>query len=159
MPFSVGQAQYEEIYDRNITRLAHYAAMQVHNVHDAEELASEALLILWQKQKEQEIQNPDAYATQILIYLTLNFLKKKRRRIETVSLELVGDLAAAPDTDIGMSGLPDELSDADREIILLRLYYGASFREIAGLLGLTEGSCRARFCRAKVRLRKLLTQP
>lgn len=84
MPFSADQVQFETIYGKNMTRLVRYAAKRVNNLYDAEELAGEALLILWQKQREQEI--------------------------------------------------------AER-------------------LGLPEGSCRARFCRAKARLRNLLTRP
>ena len=44
--------RYEEIYQRNNRRLANYAAAQVHNREDAEELANEAMLVLWRKMQD-----------------------------------------------------------------------------------------------------------
>ena len=85
---------YEEIYQRNIRRLANYAAAQVHNREDAEELANEAMLVLWRKMQEQDILNPDAYVIQILANLIRNFIRRKCRQIETVSFDVIGDVAA-----------------------------------------------------------------
>lgn len=50
----------------------------------------------------------------------------------------------------------NKLSPRDREILLLDLVDGYSHKEIAEMLGLTEGACRVAFQRAKRRMRENL---
>lgn len=109
MLFDKSKYSYEEIYTRNIRRLANYAAAQVHNREDAEELASEAMLVLWRKLRELDIQNPDAYVTQILANLIRNFMRKKQRQLETVSFDLIGDIASEPPSGEPVGRLPSRI--------------------------------------------------
>jgi RNA polymerase sigma factor (sigma-70 family) len=48
------------------------------------------------------------------------------------------------------------LTDADREVLLMRHAEGLSFEEIAGLLEIEAGAARKRFGRALIRLQKAL---
>lgn len=51
-----------------------------------------------------------------------------------------------------------ELSDNDREILLMRTYEGLSYDEIACVLGIETAAARKRYGRALIRLHGLLTQ-
>lgn len=83
----------------------------------------------------------------------------RRRRPETVSLEVVGDPPAAADAygplvartlERALSALPD----AQRRVVSLRLLEGRSFGEIAARLDVTEAACRMRFLRGLEALRR-----
>lgn len=150
---------YEEIYTRNIRRLLNYAYAQLRSRGDAEELANEAMLVLWQKMKEQEIKNPDAYVTQILANLIRNFMRSKQRQIDTISLEAIGDTIAGEEMPERISdGFPPELTSSEKEILMLRVQRSLSFNEISQILGLPDSSCRSRFFRAKAHYKELLTK-
>ncbi len=82
----------------------------------------------------------------------------RRRRAETVPLELLRDMAAREDEygglvaqtfDRALAGLPD----AQRRVVLMRLLEGKGFAEIGRQLGATEEACRMRFMRGLERLR------
>jgi RNA polymerase sigma-70 factor (ECF subfamily) len=49
-----------------------------------------------------------------------------------------------------------QLTDAQRRVIVLKLFDGRSFAEIAALLGSTEGACKMRFSRGLGTLREEL---
>jgi RNA polymerase sigma-70 factor (ECF subfamily) len=65
-------------------------------------------------------------------------------------------LMARSDTAERLADCLCQLSEAEREIILLRHYSGLSFREIADLLGIPLGTGLARAHRALQRLREML---
>lgn len=49
-----------------------------------------------------------------------------------------------------------ELSDKQRDVTVLRLYAELPFSQIAALLGISEGTAKVLYCRARSRLRELL---
>jgi RNA polymerase sigma-70 factor (ECF subfamily) len=82
----------------------------------------------------------------------------RRRRVETVPLEVVRDTGSADDGYGGLvAGALDaalsKLAPPERTIVVLRLLEGRSFAEIGALLEVTEPACRVRFMRALKRLR------
>jgi RNA polymerase sigma-70 factor (ECF subfamily) len=82
----------------------------------------------------------------------------RRRRLETVPLEAVPEIASAEDGYGSLvSGALDSalsrLTAPQRTVIVLRLLEGRSFAEIGARFGLTEPACRVRFMRALRQLR------
>jgi RNA polymerase sigma-70 factor, ECF subfamily len=82
----------------------------------------------------------------------------RRRRVETVPLEVVPSTASAGDDYGGLvadalDGALSKLTAPERSVIVLRLLEGRSFAEVGAQLGLTEPACRMRFMRALKRLR------
>ena len=83
------------------------------------------------------------------------------------SCALARQLLAADSTPSGRVGREElarrvrdavgRLSDADREIILMRTFEGLSFEEIARLLDIEAAAARKRHGRALLRLHKVLT--
>lgn len=147
---------FNEVYTRNYLRLLKFAYRLTKNIHDAEELADEALLIYHHKRNEEDIKNPDAYLTTVMGNVMGNYFKSQRRE-KAISFE---DLTNFPDhraehrplIDI----LPSQLSPQEKEILILRYEQNLSYREISEILGLAEPSCRSRLFRAKAHCAELL---
>lgn len=115
----------------------------------------------------------DAWIFRIAANLARDRFRARKRRGEAVSLdaELDGSSRAAelpgPDADPAQQAMAAEerervawalgqLSEPDREILLLRHHGQLSFREIAELLGVPLGTALARAHRALQRLRAAL---
>jgi RNA polymerase sigma-70 factor (ECF subfamily) len=82
----------------------------------------------------------------------------RRRRIETVPLELVRDAESGGDEYGGrVAGVLDAalatLGETRRAVVVLRLLEGRSFAEISAELGASEAACRVRFMRGLEQLR------
>jgi RNA polymerase sigma factor (sigma-70 family) len=82
----------------------------------------------------------------------------RRRRIETVPLELVRDAESGGDEYGGrVAGVLEaalaRLGETQRAVVVLRLLEGWSFAEIGAELGASEAACRVRFMRGLEQLR------
>lgn len=107
-----------------------------------------------------------SWIARIAINESRSWLRARSRRRE-VSLEGVGapaDGAAGPEAAAVRSDLAERafafvrtLPDQQRETILLRTTEGYSYREIAEILGTSEGSCRVSYHLGMGRLREHLT--
>lgn len=84
---------------------------------------------------------------------------RRHDRSRTVSLEVVGDPAAA-ETDYGdevaraLELAVAAMPEGQRTVVLARLVQGRSFAEIAREVGATEDACRMRFMRGLQHLRE-----
>lgn len=58
---------------------------------------------------------------------------------------------------IALEAAMDELSDTQREVVVMRQYEGLSFKEIGDALNLTEDAARMQFARAMGKLTNLMT--
>lgn len=80
-----------------------------------------------------------------------------RGRVDLVSLEAVSDPGADEDYGESVRRALDaslaEMSEGQRQVVVLRLIEGWSFREIADGVGVTEEACRMRFMRGLEQLR------
>jgi RNA polymerase sigma-70 factor (ECF subfamily) len=115
----------------------------------------------------------EAWLFRIAANLARDQARRGKRRGATTSLDtpddsgdridLAGQREAPPEaalqgleTDERVNAALAELSDADREVLLLRHFSELSFREIADLLGIPLGTALARAHRALKRLRDRL---
>lgn len=75
-----------------------------------------------------------------------------------------GEMTLEPDITEGSAGidlpmelyLPKDLTDKEREVILLRIDRGLSYMEIAERRGMTESACRQQLSRAVRKCRELM---
>ncbi|MFT4284461.1 MAG: sigma-70 family RNA polymerase sigma factor [Protaetiibacter sp.] len=127
---------------------------------DAADAAAETLLTLWRK-RGQLPDDPDEarrYAYGVAARVLLNSRRGARRR-EALRVQIE---SAVPVVDPG--GLPDmdlraalsQLPAADRELVLLVAWEGLGVAEAGRVLGLRPSAARARYSRARGRLRGLL---
>jgi RNA polymerase sigma factor (sigma-70 family) len=89
----------------------------------------------------------------------------RRARVEfPIDVSSLADLVVAPGREIPeeLDGLPDALAripDAQRRAIVLREWYGLSYREVAAELGLSASAAETLIFRARRRLAQELGGP
>ena len=98
-------------------------------------------------------------------YAALKALRAERRRQareqEAHTMQHLLSPEPPPDWEQLRSLLDDvlhELSEGDREAVLLRFFRGAAFAELAAVLGVNEGAARMRVDRALERMNRLLAK-
>jgi RNA polymerase sigma-70 factor, ECF subfamily len=147
-------------------RSAHAVALGVlANPADAEDVCQDAFLTALEKLEE--CREPDRFAGWLLRIVrnrALDLLESRARR-EGEPLERVAETASAddPGRDAERSELRERLLSAlgglpqtQREVVLLHDLEGWRHREIAELLGTSEGAVRVRLHEARRRLRAAL---
>lgn len=155
-------AEFVRLLTGNERRLKSYILTLVPNLADAEQIAQETSLRLWEQFGQYDPCEGDfsAWARSIARYQILTFRKKQSRERLVFSselMELLADRAAAREPDLAarQEALVDclqKLPDHARE--LLRLYYvvGMKLREAAVALGRTAAAVE----KAIVRVRRIL---
>jgi len=124
----------------------------------AEELVQETFLTACVKaERVCTCENPGTWLYNVLYKLILRALEQSWRTRE-IPVEQIETLIAQTDELNVADCLPRGLTREERRLILLRVEYGLSHRELAGWMGLSEAACRKRLSRAVRRCRLLLEQ-
>ena len=132
----------------------------------AEDLAHEAFLRLLNRETAlPSVEETKYWLLRVVRNLSLNYEKRRARerravgRLEQegVALGLPADapLIAAADRDAVQEAL-NELPHNMRTAIVLREYAGMNYRDIASVLGISEGNVKVRLHRARRQLARLL---
>ncbi len=104
------------------------------------------------------------YLTRIAINLSLNELKRRKRRFQVFpkSTDSVHDMTDdsinpdAGDTKTVINKALQKLEPDFRSVIVLRLVQGYSTKESAAMLNIPEGTVLSRLARAQLKLKKIL---
>jgi RNA polymerase sigma-70 factor (ECF subfamily) len=148
------------LFRRHNRRLFTYAAKILGSHEQAEDITQE----LWERviqirSNPQQIHNPAGFFVRMARNLCLDHLKRDRRtvrlddaddsphRVATTELTEMEEIAVA-----ALDGLPFE----SREVLVLNLYCGYRFDEIATMLGKSPDAVWARASRARAQLRKIV---
>jgi RNA polymerase sigma-70 factor (ECF subfamily) len=158
---------YGEIYDRYIERIYRFVFFKVGNQSDAEDIASETFLKVWQYIKDsQPIKNFNALLYSIARNLVIDHYRSQAKRlvVEEPILTDIKDTADAAETiDIktervrilkALKFLKDEYS----EVIILRFLDDLSISETAKIIGKSQNNTRVLIHRALGALRKALEE-
>jgi RNA polymerase sigma-70 factor (ECF subfamily) len=129
---------------------------------DAADAAAETLLILWRKHHllPDDAEDARRYAFGVANRVLLNSRRGARRRealrvhIESSIRTVVSD-DSFPDVDL--RNALNELRPLDRELVLLVAWEGFGVAGAGRILGLRPDAARARYSRARARLRELLS--
>ena len=119
---------------------------------EAEDAVQETFIAFWQKAPA-ELDSPGAWLMRVLVNRCRSRLRTPWRRRNVPLQEALS--AAAPEERQELEEL-GQLPPADRAVLHLFYYEGFSTGEIAGILGVREGTVRSRLTRARGRLRRLL---
>lgn len=130
---------------------------------DAEDIVQTVFLRLVRGEYTANLQgNPRAYLHQAAVNLSLDVLRRRRRRTFIHDVEQLAVLAP-PATAPGrlehqqLDAALAELEPEAVHILTLRYVHGYTDTEIAGLLGTSRGAIALRFFRVRRRLKRLLT--
>lgn len=149
------------LYERYADRVFAYFQSRVRDRDLAEDLTSDVFVRVLEKHKTYRASG-GCFAAWIFGIARNRLTDHWRRARPAVDLEAIAELPGDDDTSATGGRAVDmttarrvlaSLSAAQREIVLLRLWDGLSYREIADLTGTTENACKVNFCRALQKLK------
>lgn len=134
------------------------------NSHDAEEVAQEAFLRLFQNIKRYKEHIPQT-VRRIAINVSIDLLRQRKVQMVELVSQYDADLNDDPDVEYHVKLVNDigkikkainMLPDGYRLVLTLRLLEDMSFGEIAELLKIAESTARSQFMRARQRVAELV---
>ena len=154
---------FEALYSANVGRIYALCLRMTSNVAEAEELTQEAFIRAWQKLDTfRGTANFSTWMHRVAANVVLSRRRKRaRERERTVHQEdlsyhaAVGDRTnrgATVDLDEAIAKLPERA----REVFVLYDIEGYQHQEIADLMGIAPGTCKAQLHRARQLLREAL---
>ncbi len=152
----------EEIYDRYGERMYQYLALRLGSAQDAEDVLQETFCRLARYSlRWQLVRNPRAFIFKILRNESNRLLRDRisgrleARRTSDGPADPDGIALCGPDeaTVRLVSGALARLPDDQREVVILKVYEGFSFREIAAIRrsSINTEASRYRYALAKLR--------
>lgn len=146
--------------------LLRYFGRRVATPEEAADCLGDTLVVLWRRRESLPVDHESA--RQYAYGVAANVLQESRRgRARQLALsERVRSLYIAPKEFDGDSTVDEELwkalrdlRDVDRELVLLVAWEGFGVAEAGAILGLSDQASRARYSRARARLRRSLASP
>jgi RNA polymerase sigma-70 factor (ECF subfamily) len=153
------ESAFRLLYDRLAERVFRYAYTLLHNRHLAEEVAQETMVIVWkQAAKFEGRSRVSTWVFGIARFRALDLLRKEKRgeRIPELNLVEPDPAPAVQDRERALRAIKT-LPEEQREVVFLTFYEGFSYGEIAGMLGIPEGTVKSRMYYARRALAEALS--
>jgi len=140
-----------------------YCAKLVNNIHAAEDITQEVWerIIKLRNQSQPEIANPGGFMFTIARNLCLNHIKLKKH---TIPLDAISEIDIPHEYQPGSTEMEelvnsslDTLKFEDKELLVLNMYCGYRFDEIAQMMGMSPNAIWTRASRARAQLRDRVT--
>ncbi len=168
----VKMAMQDEAFDRAVleqkNRVYTYAAMLLRDPIEAQDVAQETMIRLWQHKDKVETEATRYWLRRTAHNLCIDRIRRRNSRPESELEPAEGSTATAdPDPErLAESGELGEaitaalakLSTGDRAVLILREVQGLPYDEIAHALAVPLGTLKARLHRARENLRRRLTR-
>lgn len=161
------QVAFAELYDACADRVHHYLLVRLRSPESAAEALQETFLRLARAHKRlKRIDNLTAYVFKVARNEAARVAERKARETAkrtALRRDALFRQAASDDTqsretaDLVAAGL-DRLAPEQREIVELKIHSGFTFREIAELTGLPQGTVATRYRTALGQLRRWLAR-
>ena len=156
-------AAFAALYDACAGRLHHYLVVRLGRRDEADEVLQEVFVRLARSRARfATVADPVLYAFATARNEALRALgrrgRRERRRVE-LSAEMLfceaadDDIAARERAEWAAAAL-DRLDERGREVVELKLFAGLTFREIAAVTGLPQGTVATRYRAALERMRQ-----
>lgn len=145
------------------------------NAEDAADLTQEAFLKIWRGLENYKFESSfSTWVYRLTTNVSIDFLRGKKRR-QTVSITVeeedgvaeleVPDPAPLPEEQLllrekkaQIASAMNQLDEEARLILTLRILEDLSYEEIARVTGLKDGTVKSRLARARLKLKKILTE-
>lgn len=151
------------LFDRHNERLFLYCARMLGSAEQAEDIVQG----LWERvirlrSEKRGIRNPSAFLLTVARNLCLNHLKRERRRVPfdgaaRAACDRTGERSKTDLEEEVLEAL-DRLPMKYREVLVLNIYSGYDFEEIAAMLGISAAAAWKRASRGREQLRKGLAR-
>lgn len=158
-------AAFELLYRKHYDRLVALVARMTRRAEVAEEVADEAMLVLWRKpQSFRGASRVSTWLCGIAYRLALKRLTRARRQPDLVDLEAVElvdplspeRVASATERHRLLMRAMAELPPAQLAVVELTFVHGCGYQEIAELLDCPVGTVKTRMFHARLRLKRVL---
>ncbi|MGQ0701864.1 MAG: RNA polymerase sigma factor [Gemmatimonadales bacterium] len=156
-------AAERELYDAHVDRVYRLAYRMTGDSHRAEEYTQDALVRVFERLGSYRGEAAlSTWITSVALSVILNGIRTtKRRREREDDLERADRMIAIerrtdPDLKDRLRAAVDELPEGYRVTFLMHDVEGYTHQEIAGVLGVQEGTSKANLSRARARLRVAL---
>lgn len=152
------EGAFRLLYERLAERVFRYALTLLHNRHLAEDVAQETMVIVWKQAGSFEGRSRvSTWVFGIARFRALDLLRKEKRGERVPELNLIEpDPAPAVEDRERTLRAVKELPEEQREVVFLTYYEGLSYAEIAGMLGIPEGTVKSRMFYARRTLAEVL---
>jgi RNA polymerase sigma-70 factor, ECF subfamily len=157
------ELRFREVFDGNFRALLGYALRRTGSTDDAADIVSETMLVAWRRIDDVPIDDTArlwlyGVARRVLANHRRGLLRRERLgdRLRRQLMAVTPDPADEVDTTSTIRQAMAELSENDRELLMLTSWEGLDPQEIAVVLGVPAGTVRTRLHRARGRLRKVL---
>lgn len=166
-------AELLEAYEKPVYNLC---LRMTGNPEDAADMTQEAFLKVWRGIEQYKFESSfSTWVYRLTSNVCIDFLRGKKRR-QTVSLTVDEDQDGAAELELpDAAPLPEDqvlhreteseivramnrLDDEFRMILTLRILEDLSYEEIAQVMDLKVGTVKSRLARARVKLKKILTE-
>ena len=136
-----------------------YFVRRLDDREDAADALSETLVVIWRKQRSlpSDAEGRRRYAFGVARNV-LAAARRGRLKHREIADALRSELAVSPanPVDIELDSALAALAERDRELVLLVAWEGFGVAEAGAVLGLKPDAARARYSRARARLRTVL---
>jgi RNA polymerase sigma-70 factor (ECF subfamily) len=156
----------EKLYDRYGEKLYHYLVLRLGSCQDAEDILQEVFYrfgrysVRWKM-----VKNPRSFVFKVVRNEANRFLKRKIAQQKAMQINpdyknAIASLIQGPDElsekllAEALAGLPDD----QREIIMLKVFEGMTFREIARICGLSVNTAASRYRYGLSKMRAFLEE-
>jgi RNA polymerase sigma-70 factor, ECF subfamily len=153
---------FELLFDRHYRRIHRFCSARA-GVDAADDLASETFVVAFRRRADYDSTYPDA--TSWLFGIAVNVVRAFRRREllrrQTADRGLfafgsTADIPEASGRSDALRAALHELSDRDRDLIVLFAWAGLSYEQLGETLGMPVGTVRSRLSRVREHLRREL---
>jgi len=161
------QAAFAELYDACADRIFHYLTVRLRSRDDAADVLQETFVRLVRTRKRlAKVDNPIAYAFTVARNEAARLVGRRSREAEGrreladsgLFVQVADDDAPGHETaDLAAAALA-RLDPDHREVLQLKTYAGLTFREIAEVTGLPQGTVATRYRGAIQKLRAWLAK-
>ncbi|MEV5964470.1 sigma-70 family RNA polymerase sigma factor [Kribbella sp. NPDC051952] len=154
------ELRFRELFDENFRPLLGYALRRVSSPEDAADIIAETMLVAWRRLDDVPA---DGTARLYLYGVARRVLSNHRRgeirrdrlaeKLRLQLAEATPDLTSLSDSTTAIRAGLAQLSENDRELLMLTGWDGLDPREAAQVLGVPARTVRTRLHRARARLR------
>src|SRR3989344_8640500 len=156
------EAAFTELYERYVRRIYDFVYFKTHHKQTAEDIVSQTFLQAFQKLRS--FDDSKGNFSQWIHRIARNLVIDHYRSFQgTTNIEDAWDLSsdsdvvADADTAVKLTAVRavlGKLAPDQREVVLLRLWHGYAFKEIAEITGKSEGAAKMSYKRAMDTVRK-----
>lgn len=155
------EQEFSGIVERQARFMFRVAYGLLHNVQDAEDAVQEAFLKLYRGEAWRRMEDEKAFLARTVWRVALDRTPRAADRMDDVAGMELAAADASPESHLAdqaervllrrlIDGLPEEL----RQPLVLSAIEEMTSREVAGVMGIPEGTVRTRLMRARAELKK-----